>query len=139
MIVVLDTNILFSALISPHGPPGLIFDAWREGRFDLATCTAQIEEIRKASRYPKFRAILQPYRVGIVINNMRRARIWTDPLPKIHEAADPTDSFLLNLAEAVEAHYLVTGDKRSHILEQKRVGKTRIITAQSFCKRVLQL
>jgi hypothetical protein len=33
MRVVLDTNILFSALISPHGPPDAIYRAWRLARF----------------------------------------------------------------------------------------------------------
>jgi len=31
MRVVLDTNILFSALISPHGLPNTIYRAWRAG------------------------------------------------------------------------------------------------------------
>jgi predicted nucleic acid-binding protein len=33
MRVVLDTNILFSALISPHGPPDEIYRAWRLAHF----------------------------------------------------------------------------------------------------------
>ena len=37
MRVVLDTNILFSALISPHGPPDAIYRAWRSARFELVT------------------------------------------------------------------------------------------------------
>ena len=50
MRVVLDTNILFSALISPHGAPDSIYRAWRSGRFNLVTSRAQLEEIRRASR-----------------------------------------------------------------------------------------
>ena len=53
MRVVLDTNILFSALISPHGAPDAIYRAWRTARFELVTSRAQLEEIRRASRYPK--------------------------------------------------------------------------------------
>lgn len=33
MHVVLDTNVLFSALISSHGCPHAIYRAWRSGRF----------------------------------------------------------------------------------------------------------
>lgn len=65
MRVVLDTNILFSALISPHGPPDAIYRAWRLARFQLVTSDAQLAEIRRASRYPKFQSILQPARVGV--------------------------------------------------------------------------
>lgn len=139
MLVVLDTNVLFSAILSSSGPPAQIHQAWRQKRFELATCVAQIEEIRKASRYPRFRAALQPYRFGILINNLNRARVWTRPLPSLHVADDPDDSFLLNLAAAVKAHYLVTGDRRSHILELRNVGETRILTARDFSEQVLQL
>ena len=58
MRVVLDTNILFSALISPHGAPDAIYRAWRSARFELVTSGAQLEEIRRASRYPKLQAVL---------------------------------------------------------------------------------
>jgi hypothetical protein len=60
MRVVLDTNILFSALISPHGAPDLIYRAWRAGRFEVITAQIQLDEIRRASRYPKLQAVLQP-------------------------------------------------------------------------------
>jgi putative PIN family toxin of toxin-antitoxin system len=139
MLVILDTNVLFSAILAPSGAPAQIHEAWRLKRFELATCIDQIDEIRKASRYPRFRSALQPHRFGILINNLSRATVWTKPLPKLHIAEDAGDSFLLNLSEAVKAHYLVTGDKRSHILELGNVGETRILTARQFCDQVLQL
>jgi putative PIN family toxin of toxin-antitoxin system len=139
MLVVLDTNVLFSAILSPTGRPAHIHQAWRQKRFELATCTDQIEEIRKASRYPRFRAALQPHRFGILINNLSPARVWVERLPNLHTAYDPEDSFLLNLSEAVQADYLVTGDKRSRILEMRNIGKTAILTARQFCDQVLQL
>ena len=33
--VVLDTNVLISAIISSKGSPAKILDLWREGAFDL--------------------------------------------------------------------------------------------------------
>ncbi len=71
MRVVLDSNIFLSALLSPHGPPHMIYRAWRGGRFELVTCTIQLDELRRASRYPKFRGILQPHRVGQMVNNLQ--------------------------------------------------------------------
>jgi uncharacterized protein len=139
MLVVLDTNVLLSAVLAPTGPPAQIHQAWRQKRFELATSLDQIEEIRRASRYPRFRAALQPHLFGILINNLSRAQVWTRPLPTLHAAADPTDSFLLNLSEAVKAHYLVTGDKRAHILELGKVGETKILTPRQFCGQVMRL
>lgn len=42
----------------------------------------------------------------------------------------------LALADEAQAHYLVTGDKRAGILSLK-VGKTQIVTASTFCDKVL--
>ncbi|MGB6686725.1 MAG: putative toxin-antitoxin system toxin component, PIN family [Terracidiphilus sp.] len=139
MLVVLDSNVFLSAILSPAGIPAKLHEAWRQKRFELATCTEQIDEIRRASRYPRFRAALQPYRFGILINNLSRARVWSQPLPNLFTANDPGDSFLLNLAKAIEADYLVTSDKRSHILKIKKVGGTRILTPRRLCDDVLHL
>lgn len=132
MLAVLDSNVLLSALISPFGAPHRIYEAWREGRFELATCKEQIEELRRASRYPKFRGILQPHLVGLMLNHLHRAQV-VEHLRGEQVADDPHDSYLLNLACAVKAQYLVTGDKRSGILKRKRVGNTAILSAMEFC------
>ena len=66
MRVVLDTNVLLGAPISPYGPPDAIYRAWRAwraARFEFVTSAIQLEELRRASRYPKFKSILQPHRV----------------------------------------------------------------------------
>jgi predicted nucleic acid-binding protein len=94
MRVVLDSNILFSALISPHGPPHRIHEAWRATRFALVTCSLQLEEIRRASRYPQFRDVLRAHRVGRMVNDLQGA-LPIDGLSPDYEAADPHDSWLL--------------------------------------------
>ena len=136
MRVILDSNILFSALISPHTPPHRIYQAWRQGVFELVTCEEQLEEIRRASRYPKLKNILQPHRVGLMLNNMQNATV-IDRLPSGYEAADPNDAFLLALADKSHAHYIVTGDKRAGILSLITIGQTQIVTASAFCDKVL--
>lgn len=133
MRVILDSNVLLSALLSPHSPPHRIYQAWRQGRFELVTAAIQLDELRRASRYPKFRAVLQPHRVGHMLNNLHAATVF-DRLPGDFEAADPHDAWLLALAEVAHAHYLVTGDKRAGLLARRRVRSTRILTAARFCE-----
>ncbi len=136
MRVVLDTNVLLSALISPHGAPDAIYRAWRAAKFDLVTAVAQLDELRRASRYPKFQAVLQPHRVGAMFNNLQRA-IVLDQLISDVEADDPDDSFLLAMALAGDADYLVTGDRRAGLLQKGNLGRTRIVTPAAFCLKVL--
>lgn len=55
MRVVLDTNVLVSALISPLGPSDRLYQEWRNGIFDLITSEEQLEEFRRVTRYPHIR------------------------------------------------------------------------------------
>src|SRR5579862_9621599 len=109
MRVVLDTNILLSALISPHGTSDMIYRAWRAAKFNLITSTVQLDELRRASRYPKFKTVLQPARVGTMINNLQHA-IVLEHLTFKMELDDPNDVFLLSMSIEGSADYLVTGD-----------------------------
>lgn len=136
MRVVLDSNILFSALISPHGVPDAIYRAWRAARFEVITSRMQLDEIRRASRYPKLQAILQPAKVGTMINNLQRA-VVLERLSIEAEADDPDDAFLAAMAVEGEADYLVTGDRRAGLLQRGHIGRTRIVTPAQFCAEVL--
>lgn len=136
MRIVLDTNVLLSALISPHGPPDTIYRAWRAARFEIVTSKAQLDELRRASRYPKFKAVLQPHRVGAMVNNLQRS-VVLENLPSDIEAADPFDAFLLAMAITGEAEYLVTGDHRAGLLQRGHIGRTRIVTPATFCAEAL--
>lgn len=67
MNIVLDTNVLVSALWSPGCKPGQIVTAAIMGRFNLCCDFRIVEEYRRVLRYPKFRfreseiaAILEP-------------------------------------------------------------------------------
>jgi len=50
--VVLDTNILISALIVPGGTTNAIVQAWQNRAYTLLTCDEQIEELRDCFSRP---------------------------------------------------------------------------------------
>ncbi len=139
MRVVLDTNVLLSALISPHGAPDAIYNAWRAARFELVTSTVQLDELRRVSRYPKLRAILPAHRIGAMMNNMQRAVVLEHlpSLPQNIEVNDPNDAFLFTMALVSEANYLVTGDRRAGLLQLGSAGQARIVTLVAFCAEAL--
>ena len=139
MRVILDTNVLLGALISPNGPPEKIYRAWRERRFELVTSDEQLEELRRVSRYPKLRAILPAHRIGTMVNNMHGAVVLQGlaGLPEQYKVQDAGDEFLLQMALAGDADYLVTGDKRAGLLEMRSIGRTRILTPSAFCMAAL--
>ncbi|MBK6999179.1 MAG: putative toxin-antitoxin system toxin component, PIN family [Rhodoferax sp.] len=139
MRVILDTNVLLSALISPYAPPDTIYNAWRAARFELVTSIVQLDELRRVSRYPRLKAILPAHRVGAMVNNMQRAIVLEHlpSLPQGIEINDPNDAFLFTMALAGEADYLVTGDRRAGLLQLGNAGRARILTPTAFCADVL--
>lgn len=139
MRVILDTNVLLGALISTHGPPDMIYRAWRAARFELVTSSEQLNELRRVSRYAKLKSILPAHRVGTMVNNMQRAVVLEHlpSLPDGIEANDPNDAFLLAMSLAGDVDYLVTGDRHAGLLQRDTIGRARIVTPRIFCAEVL--
>ncbi len=131
MRVVLDTNILLSALINRHGIPAQLIVAWRERRYDLLTSTEQLLELGGVARRPVLRARIIPSTVGRLIRDLRKLAEVLTRLPEVERSADPADNFLLAMAEAGAADYLVSGDRRG-VLDLSTHGVTQIIKAREF-------
>jgi putative PIN family toxin of toxin-antitoxin system len=131
MRVVLDTNILVSALLLQQGHPAAIYRAWQEGNFTLLTCAEQLDELRATLRKPAIAERIKPYKAGRLVNELKRLAEDVGALPRVQRSPDPTDDFLLAMSEAGKADYLVTGDK-SGLLKLGRHQNTRIVTARHF-------
>lgn len=133
MRVVLDTNVLLSALIAPGSTPDALYEAWRDRRFQLASCERQFEEFSRVSRRDDLKKRITPSEAGRMVNRIRALAVMYDPLPKVERSSDPDDDWLLALAEASGADYLVTGDK-SGLLALRRHGATRIVSAAEMVR-----
>ena len=135
MRVVLDTNILVSALISPAGNPARIYRAWEDGTFTLLCCAQQFEELRSTLQKPRVAVLIKPHTAGRLVNQMKKLAEDIGPLPRVTRSPDPNDDFLLAMAEAGKADYLVTGDK-SGLLALHRHRGTQIVSASAFARVV---
>ena len=131
MRVVLDTNIIVSALISSGGKPAAIVGAWLDGKFTLLTCAMQLQELRATLQKPRVAELIKPHKAGRLVNHIKKLAEDIAPLPRVERSPDPADDFLLGLSEAGKADYLVTGDK-SGLLALNRHKATLIISAQEF-------
>lgn len=131
MRVVLDTNVLVSALMIQTGNPAAIYRAWQEGQFTLLTCVEHLDELRATLRKPAIAERIKPYKAGALVNEIRKLAVSVDALPRVRRSPDPTDDFLLAMSEAGRADYLVTGDKRG-LLALVHHKSTRIVSARTF-------
>lgn len=138
MRVILDTNILISALITQKTYPDHLYQAWRDGQFELLCCEQQLVELRAVTRRPAVSQLIRSSEAGHLINSIRGLATMVTRLPQVDVASDPNDDFLLALAQAGQADYLVTGDTRA-LLSLRQFGGTKIITARQFAQDIINL
>lgn len=131
MRLVLDTNLLISALISEQGAPARLIDAWDEQRFVLVSSEEQLEEFKAVTRREHVVPYIGRSDAGRFINQIRAEALILDKLPHIDRSVDPADNFLLAMAEAGKADYLVSGDRRG-VLALEQHGRTKIVTARAM-------
>jgi putative PIN family toxin of toxin-antitoxin system len=129
--LILDTNVLISALLSSVSLPAHLIVLWREGKFDLLTSTVQLDELIRVTRYPKIRERLHPSLAGRLINEIRELAIPLTDLPVVTVSPDPHDNYLLAMATVGAADFLVTGDK-GDLLPLKTYDGAKILTTREF-------
>jgi putative PIN family toxin of toxin-antitoxin system len=131
--VVLDANVLVSGVISPHGMPAQILDAWRDERFDLVMSEAILDEIGQVFRYPKIarRHQWSEEQLQAFLDDLARLTIRTPGALMLTVIADdPPDNRYLEWAVEGQATYIVSGDD-----DLQRLGEyqgIRILTLRAF-------
>ena len=135
--VVLDTNVVLSALVFGKGPEARLRAAWQAGRFVPLASAVTAGELVRVLAYPKFRLVPsdQEDLLGDYIPWVRVVRI-PDPPPPVPACRDPFDLAFLHLATAGKAHMLVSGDKDLLALAGTR-GICPVLGVDAFCREVL--
>jgi len=114
--IVLDTNILVSAILSPQGKPAHILHLALDGMVRLVISQSIIQETQKVFRYPKMIRLLK--RHGIRLEEIES---FVQKLVKISVVTpgelilngvqgDPADNMVLTCAVVGRADYIISGD-----------------------------
>jgi putative PIN family toxin of toxin-antitoxin system len=114
MRVVLDANVLVSAVLSPRGTPAQILNAWRAEQFDLVISEAILAEISRVFRYPKIakRHRWSEEQLQAFLDGLAHIAILTPgTLTLAVITDDPPDDRYLECAVEGEADYIVSGDQ----------------------------
>ena len=135
MRVVLDTNILISALITKGTPPDRLYRAWLRGKIELVTSTAQIAEIADVLARPRLQNLLDAVEAAVIVENLgTRAFIVHEP-PSVNLSPDPKDNPILAVAVTGKADLIVSGDKK-HMLALGEVEGIPVMTAREALDRL---
>lgn len=125
--VVIDTNVLISALLTSGGLPEAVFNLAISGEVQWFASEAILAEYEDVLKRP--RLTIDSGKAAAAIARIRGIVSVVSPAVRIAAASDPDDNRFLECAEAAQAHYLVTGNVR-HFPEVWK--ETRILTPREF-------
>ena len=126
--IVLDTNILVSALITKGTPPDLLYQAWSVGDFGLVTSDRQFDELTRVLAYEKLQRYIKPQAASVLLANMQEMAEMVTGLRKVDYSPDPDDNWIIATALQGGADYIVSGDKRD-MISITSVEDIKIMTA----------
>jgi len=125
--VVLDTNVIVSALLRSGGLPEAVFNLAICGELQACVSEPILAEYEEVLRRP--RLAIDPDKATIALARIRAATKLVLPTVRVTAATDPDDNIFLECAEAASAHYLVTGNGR-HFPE--RWIETWVVSPRQF-------
>ena len=133
--VVLDTNVVLSALVFAQGRLAWLRIAWQSGVIVPLVSKHTAEELIAVLAYPKFK-LARSEREALLADYLPYCETVTlsEPLSKVPECRDPDDLPFMQLALAADADGLVTGD--NDILSLAKCFSVPIITAEALQRQL---
>lgn len=140
--VVLDTNVVLSALVFGGGLAGRVRLAWQDGAIQPLASTATVQELVRVLAYPKFR-LKQAEQEELLADYLPYTKTVhiPQPPPAVPDCRDAMDLPFMQLAIAGKAQVLVSGDHDLLAIaaEFKRASGCPILTLEAFCKAYLDM
>lgn len=131
MKVVVDTNVLVSALIKPNGLPAQLLT--HTTPFTLVTSEEILAELQRVLHYPRMR---HRYSLSeeLISAYLATLRAESEVIEITHNATgtsqDPSDDKFLACAASSQGDYLVSGDP--HLTKLKSYQGIPILTPRQF-------
>lgn len=113
MLIVLDTNVLVSGLLTPHGSPARVLDAVSTGRLSLAFDDRIVDEWQQVLSRPKFG--FNPARVRVFVDSLISLGQHVVALPIQAELPNKDDLPFAEVAVTVGADAIVTGNGKHFV------------------------
>ena len=135
--VVLDTNVVLSALVFRGGAASQVRQAWQRGLILPLASRATVQELVRVLAYPKFR-LSQAEQDELLADYLPYAETVRipQPPPPVPDCRDMLDLPFMHLAVAGKAQVLVSGDHDLLAIaaEFERASTCPIVPLDVFCQ-----
>jgi len=138
--IVIDTNILVSAILTPKGNPAKILKLILEGKLYLIISPAILEETRQVFNYPRLVKRLKKNKITLdevygFLDKLSRVAVITQGKLDIDIIQDdPSDNKILACGLEGEADFIISGDH--HLTDLKTFQGIKIVNPAAFLKIV---
>ena len=128
MKVVIDTNVIVSGLLSPHGAPAEVVRMLLAGSIELCADARILSEYEEVLSRPKFG--FDAEQVGLVMDYISHAAnmVAAGPLPE--RLPDPDDEPFAEVACAASPSCLITGNIRHY--PAKMLRNVKVLSPEDF-------
>jgi uncharacterized protein len=134
MKIVLDTNVLVAALLSPFGPCGDIVRMVSSGNLTLCVDARVLSEYHEVLERPKFR--FDPDKVAAILDYIEHSSWVVSSVPLSFSLPDPDHEPFLEISISGGADYLVTGNAIHFPSELCKAVK--VMSPSDFLKRCVK-
>lgn len=129
--IIIDTNVLISALIQKNYPYFILHNILFEGNFELCISDELLEEYIEVLHRPKFAAYPDflnqaEYTIAKILDYS----IKYTPTEKIELLKDVDDNKILELAKASNADFIITGNIKDFTISE--FNNTKIKSPKDF-------
>lgn len=131
--VVLDTNVIVSAVLTRGGAEAYALDLAAAGKIQIYATPAILTEYEEVLRRSKFSRI-SPKVIDGALALIQHLAILVNPKETLAVSSDESDNRFLECADAAGADYLVTGNKRHFPAQWK---KTDVIGARELVELLI--
>lgn len=138
--ITVDTNVLVSSILNPHGPPSKIIQLVRQKKVTLVLSPYILDEVRRVLNYSKISKLLkkkgiQKENLFVFIDKLAKNSIVTPGKLIVNEIErDPSDNMILACAIEGKADFILSGDK--HLTDLISFKNIKILNPSEFLKNL---
>ncbi|TYQ23719.1 putative toxin-antitoxin system toxin component, PIN family [Pseudanabaena sp. UWO311] len=136
MRLVLDTNVLISAILSPNSISAKILN-WGEDNGVILYSAATLNEVLSVLGSSKFSKYIDHNDIDGLSICIKTVWLFVEILNQVQLCRDPKDDKFIDLALNGDASHLITGD--SDLLVLNPVENTSIINPRTFWDEIIKL
>lgn len=130
-LIVIDTNVLLSAALSPNGTARKALDkAYKQ--FKIAQSDATYQELKTRIYKAKFDKYISDEDRQYFLDAVKTYSQFIEIKSQVNTCRDQDDNKFLELAKDANAEFLITGDKDLLILKDLPEYQNQIITPSDF-------